>query len=340
MNNETAEKRDPNTGLPINSGPPDQSLSRVLPGNGVFGFETLYGSNNFPGDTHERAHLVLDIDGAPQQPQFGAIPFIGLFYSSQGTFSANATPAHLFTGITSYPTILRWSQRLWQVQYPQSIDTLLTAPAASTQPGTLAAYVQVFAKWGTHPKFIQIHTFHYWEQGNNKNGAPFDTDAVTQAGGILYEGGWNWPYSQSFFYPGGELVDIKLSALKTLCNISLPDMSVHPNVDLTYTLDLQALFNCPAIKRLWKEPMPTGVSIPVVSIGWPEEGTGVGGGIWTDVHSMGIYTSSTLPVSTASPQEALNVVSSNDGPDVAQIRSRLRTWGEQTQQKSPEPVSQ
>jgi hypothetical protein len=51
MNNEDAFST-------LNPGPPNASLPRALPGAGIMGFATLFGNDNFPGDTHLRAHLV------------------------------------------------------------------------------------------------------------------------------------------------------------------------------------------------------------------------------------------------------------------------------------------
>jgi len=69
MNNEPREASG-------NSGPADVSLPRYWPGGGgIMGFSTLYGNDNFPGDTYWRAHLVLS--AYPTNPVVGAIPYLG-----------------------------------------------------------------------------------------------------------------------------------------------------------------------------------------------------------------------------------------------------------------------
>ncbi|MEP7043420.1 MAG: hypothetical protein ABI843_10175 [Dokdonella sp.] len=56
-----------------NSGPPDASLPRSLPGSGIMGFTTLHGNDNFPGDTYWRAHLVLALKTNPVR---GGLPYL------------------------------------------------------------------------------------------------------------------------------------------------------------------------------------------------------------------------------------------------------------------------
>jgi len=68
LNNEDAQST-------LNPGPPDASLPRANPGAGIMGFSTLYGSDNFPGDTLWRAHLVLNISSGFNNPAPGATPF-------------------------------------------------------------------------------------------------------------------------------------------------------------------------------------------------------------------------------------------------------------------------
>jgi hypothetical protein len=246
-----------------NSGPPDASLPRSWPGSGLMGFSTLYGNDNFPGDTRWRAHLVTNFINF-QNPVNGGIPFLGFGeFSNRG--NGNRTLAYLRPSTTTRASILKFGERLWGVTLPTQIP-------GSGQPPTLASYLWVLANWGTKPKAIFVTLYHY----NIPNSTPPGPPATNH---------FNWRLSQSALYPGAEIVYIDAEDMSFYCpGISTP--SLITGQDVNYRIDLTALFSCVSNRGLFTEAMPTTSNIPVTQVLWANETTGLNGSLWVDVHDQ------------------------------------------------------
>jgi hypothetical protein len=125
------------------------------------------------------------------------------------------------------------------------------------------------ANWGTSPKAIFITLFHY----NLQNSVP-------PGGPAIYR--WNWPITQSAFYPGADIVYIDAEDMSYYCNFDVPLLALHQ--DVAYRIDMNALFRCVSNRNLFTEPMPSTQDIPVTQVLWANENTGIDGDLWTDVH--------------------------------------------------------
>jgi hypothetical protein len=243
-----------------NSGPPDASLPRSLPAQGIFGFETLRGADNVSGDNRWRAHLMLDLIGI-QNPIFGGIPFLGFGeFSHRG--NRNKPLGFLNPSRPARPSVLTFGERLW--------DAVPTTPIpGGTQPAVLASYVWMVANWGTSPKAIFITLYHY----NLQNSVPPGVPATFR---------WSWPITESAFYPGADIVYIDAEDMGYYCNFEVPSLALHQ--DVAYHIDMNALFRCVSNRNLFTEPMPATPDIPVIQVLWANESTGIDGDLWTDVH--------------------------------------------------------
>ena len=249
---------------PGNSGPPDQSLPRSVPGNGMAGFSTLYGDDNFPGDTRWRAHLVLNM--AFENPVYGGIPFLGF-----GEFSARGNrggPIAYLNPSADRPSVLTFGSRLWGARRP---DPIPSHGAPVTQPPTLASYVYVVANWGAYAKGIFVLLYH----DNLETSLPPHRPAVNK---------WQWPIADSVFYNGAEIAYVDAEDVDYYCGFPIPFLLVGEDVD--YRIDLTLLFRCMSDQGLFSEPLPATQDIPITQILWANEATGVNGGIWIDVHDM------------------------------------------------------
>lgn len=258
INNEVADSLS-------NPGPPDVSLPYASPGTGLMAFNALYGDDNFPGDTLWRAHLILNFWFT--NPQYGGNPFLGI-----GAFAGHGNPGYpgmLNPSNANSPSVLRFDARLWEANLPQ--------PISEFQQSTIVFWVQVFASWGPHPKAIQIALFH------QASGSYIATPTLATIP-------WDWRYMESAYYPGAIFVSTRAEDLRSLCGIGMPAMVLHE--DVHYELDLQRLFQCMSDRGMFvdgnghDEPLPSTADIPVTIVNWADEGTGVNGSLWTDVHSM------------------------------------------------------
>ncbi len=221
-----------------NPGPPDASLPRAVPGQGLMGFETRRGDDTLPGDRRWRAHLVLDFIKF-DDPINGGIPFLGF-----GEFSARGNRdkplGYLRPSSSAHPSVLTFGARLWEAVPPTPIS-------GGTQPATLASYVWLLANWGTKPKAIFITLYHW----NIQNSAPPGNPSIYH---------FNWPISQSALYPGAEIVYIDAEDMAFYCRFTLPLLT--PQHDVAYRIDLTTLYACVSNRNLFTEPMPATADIP------------------------------------------------------------------------------
>ena len=245
-----------------NSGPPDASLPRASPGHGLMGFSTLYGNDNFPGDTYWRAHLVLNFVSFAN-PVFGGIPFLGFAeFSDRG--NAGRPLGYLQPSSSAYPSVLSFAAQLWGAGPPTPIP-------GGSQPATLASYVWILANWGTKPKAIFITLYHYNIQNSVPPGDP-----------ARYH--FNWPITQSALYPGAEIVYLDAEDVDEYCGFGVPTLIHRQDVD--YIIDMTALFRCVDDRLLFTERMPPTNDIPVTQVLWANESTGVDGYLWVDIHDQ------------------------------------------------------
>jgi hypothetical protein len=281
-----------------NSGPPDVSLPRAVPSQGLMGFETLRGGDTLPGDTRWRAHLVLDFI-AFENPVTGGIPFLGF-----GEFSArgnrNRPLGYLRPSSPVHPSVLSFGARLWDAVPPTPIP-------GGTQPATLASYLWVLANWGTKPKAIFITLYHF----NIQNSVPPGDPAIYH---------FNWAIAQSALYPGAEIVYIDAEDAAYYCGFELPLLALQQ--DVSYRIDLSALFACVSKRNLFTEPMPASADIPVTQVLWANESTGIDGDLWIDVHDQRMVPAGTVSTAANATHAPAAVASAKD-LTVREIRDTL-----------------
>jgi hypothetical protein len=273
MNNEPREA----TG---NSGPPDQSLPRFWPGGGgIMGFSTLYGNDNFAGDTYWRAHLVLST--YPVNPVGGGIPYLAF-----GSFSnhGNGGTIGALNPSVGVPAIVKFDSRLWGAQLPQW-------EGSPQQSATITSWFTVIASWGTYPKMIQIALYHKAYNGSDPtNPDPYLGGPPPQNARVKHD----WRYLQSGLYPGMEYISLTAEEMASYCGFSVPSLVV--GTDVHYSINLQSLFTCMKNHNLFVEPMPTTANIPITSILWANEASCHNGYVWTDVHNMSMSTTAQAPL--------------------------------------------
>ncbi len=281
---------------PRNSGPPDVSLPRSLPAQGLMGFETRQGDASLPNDRRWRAHLVLDFIDI-DDPVPGGIPFLGF-----GEFSARGNRdrpiGYLNPSARTKPSVLTFGARLWEAVPPTS---------GGSQPATLASYVWMLANWGTKPKAIFITLYHF----NLENSRP-------PAKPSIYH--FNWPITQSALYPGAEIIYIDAEDMSFYCRFSLPTLAAGS--DRQYRIDLTGLYRCVSDRGLFTEPMPATHDIPVTQVLWANESTGVDGALWTDVHDQRMVAPNTRAPTSASTQPSRAEAVANER-SIADIRADI-----------------
>jgi len=287
LNNEDAQST-------LNPGPPDASLPRANPGAGIMGFSTLYGSDNFPGDTLWRAHLVLNISSGFNNPAPGATPFLSLgAFAGRGT---NPTIGVLNPNASSALSVISFGERLWGFTPP--------VRRYPTQDSSIASYLWIVTKWGTKPRMIALMLAH----DHFKN-----SDATT-----LGHGHWNWNVQESVYNPGADIVYIDVEDVVSHCGYSIPRLS-NVGQEINYRIDATRLFRC--VSNSFDDPFPTTANIPITGVFWANEATGKDGGIWVDVHQMKMITATAALASTG--EDAREFGAMRFGPGTGQIQRDL-----------------
>lgn len=252
LNNEDASST-------LNPGPPNASLARSWPGSGIMGFSTLYGNDNFPGDTLWRAHLVLNISSAFANPAPGATPFLSLgAWTGRGTMG-NIGVLNPSNG--SGLSVVAFGERLWGFTPP--------VRRYPTQDSSIASYLWITAQWGTTPKMIALMLAH----------DHFKNSSSTTVG----HANWNWNIRESAYYPGAEIVYIDVEDVAPHCGYGIPRLTTVGQ-EINYRIDATRLFRC--LGHHFSQPFPTTANIPITAVFWSNEATGKDGAIWVDIHQM------------------------------------------------------
>jgi hypothetical protein len=300
-----------------NLGPPDASLPRFAPGGGgVMGFSTLYRDDNFVGDTYWRAHLVLST--YPANPAPGAIPYLGFGTTYN---HGNPWPVGLLNN-SSAPHILKFDVRLW--------GSLLPTPSGN-QMSTMVSWVAIIANWGTHPKLIQLALFHQSHDPLHPTipdpymGAPSPLNSRVQH---------DWRYTHSSLYPGFEYITLKADDLQAYCGITIPTTLPYRQ-DVHYSINMQTLFTCMNTHHLFMtgEDLPATPSLPIYTVLWANEASGVNGYLWTDVHNMRMDVTAGAPEEVDEAPAAPSDAAFEYGAQTKMIRAALdddAAWAAQT----------
>lgn len=94
---------------------------------------------------------------------------------------------------------------------------------------------------------------------------------------------WNWPLSDSMYYPGGEIAVLDASSASSTCGFPISTLPTgSPGTQNTYSLDMSALFNCASTWSLFSTPMPSS-NTAIESVDWFIEFSSTGGMLWMGI---------------------------------------------------------
>jgi hypothetical protein len=259
------DNNEPSNDNGCNSGPPDTSMPHNSPGEGIFGFAPII--DTAIGENFYRAHLVLNENFA--NPCLGGIAYMSFGAHSNRGNANSAGRSQLLGALNADPGIphtVSFVTKLYEYEKMQA--ALYRLVVVATWPDDRGRDL---------PRMIQLNLFH-------------DGDDDSSAGGPG-KLRWSWPFAEDTFFPGAEVVYFDAEDVQTLCSgYSVPRMTPsNANVNLSYDIDLQHLFECAARWGGWSNGMPTTADIPVTSIDWAVEGQSTSGALWVAVHNMHMH---------------------------------------------------
>jgi hypothetical protein len=106
-------------------------------------------------------------------------------------------------------------------------------------------FMLVTGEWNGIKRALFINLFH---DGLNVSGP----DSNTPNGGHRV---WNWPMLESHYYPGFDIAYLDAEDMSSLCGMFVPRITT-PGQQITYTIDLQAAFQCASNRGLFVTPIP------------------------------------------------------------------------------------
>lgn len=234
--------------LPQNSGPPDQSMPRVDPGTGVYGFSMI--PYTLGGKPAFQAHLVLNNNFA----NLGSVPFMSIGADvdrGNGTvLGALNDPAR--------PNSVKFTAKVWD--YTLGYD------------GVLGFQLWAVANWGGKPRMIFLHLFTHeiaHEYVSDKNHSH-----------------WSWRVTESSLAPGADVAYADAAVIAQWCpGVNAPAMTSLGETR-TYVINLQKLYECASADGLFDAPMPTNTVVPIETVGFSNEMAGSGFALWTSVYDV------------------------------------------------------
>jgi hypothetical protein len=247
VNNEPAQNL-------CNPGPPDLSLPRSSPGNGVAGFVVL--TDAAAGENFNRAHLVLN-QAMPGNPCEG-----GITYMSFGA-QANRGNMNPIVALNPHgaPSTVRFTAKLWA--FERNSPSWLRLVMLSSWPDDSGRWV---------PRQVQLNLF-----GGGRDG--------------FVNVHWNWPVQDDFFPHGGaDIAIVDADILSSMCRMYVPLLDTAGQ-QIIYTIDVDAVFHCVSDHGGFSNPLPTTPNIAVYGVHWAVENArpptvAVPGIIWVSVHGM------------------------------------------------------
>ena len=259
------DNNEPSNDNGCNSGPPDTSMPHSSPGEGIFGFAPII--DTAIGEDFHRAHLVLNSNFA--NPCLGGIAYMSFgAHSNRGNVdpAGNSKRLGALNATPGIPHTVSFVTKLYEYERMQA--ALYRLVVVATWPDDQGRDL---------PRMIQLNLFH-------------DGDDDSSAGGPG-KLRWSWPFAEDTFFPGAEVVYFDAEDVQALCSgYSVQRItSSNTNVDLSYDIDLQPLYQCAARWGGWSNAMPTTANIPITSVDWAVEGQSRSGALWVAVHNMRMY---------------------------------------------------
>jgi hypothetical protein len=248
-----------------NSGPPDLSLSRSLPLQGLMGFRM----DDSAQEGFNRAHLALDLSFQTTEVPCGVtIPFLSIgAHETRGNgkpVAWIAPPGHA----NPLPEFIHFTAKV----------EAFTPPQCDACAPVIVFRMWAVAEWGGVPRMLFVDFFH--------EGLDSCSDAAPGgdcAGAI----DWNWPIEESYLFPGADLAFLDAEDVDRLCGFPVERLtSVGQEVE--YDLNLGDLFHCASSLDLFLDPMPP-EPVPVRGIHWVDEGQGESGLLWMSLHGVNVH---------------------------------------------------
>lgn len=238
---------EPAYGAGVNSGPPNQSLPVLKPGNGVFGLEILEDVSNV--ESGKKIILSLDHYFA-QKGAEGYIPFLGLG-AEEGR--GNGMPI----------TILNSRNKSIPQKIAFELEMLKGENIGRKGSGGVFWFIAT-ARWQGNNRMVFIALYH---NGINHK----------RADGPFIHKHWNWNIKESFYYPGGDLVYMDAE------DVQFPERTINriqrENEKIDYVIDLQKIFALASVNSqgaAFDVPLPENEEVDVTGVHWAVEMTGVG----------------------------------------------------------------
>jgi hypothetical protein len=107
---------------------------------------------------------------------------------------------------------------------------------------------------------------------------------------------FNWPITDSFLYPGAEIIFFDSVSLQRDCGVTFPTLMLPtpPNDTSTrrtthYTFNASEIFSCANRLNKFDTPMPLNTNIPLVGVHWYAESVGTTGELWIAIENMSTY---------------------------------------------------
>ena len=238
-----------------NSGPPSQNKPVVYPGNGVFGFTI---GNSYAGDTFKRASLVLN---TVQFPNCNKTPFLS-FGAKLNRGNGGNIPAYLRYWVS--PQNITFTAKIWDIS-PYSSNANF-------------AFFVATSYWASKPRMLIL----YLLERNPNGGLP----------GGQVNNHWNWNISESFWYPGADILHITVNELNRRCGTNLTQLSPTKYSEATYNINLRDTFECLGLagrNNLWSDPLPDVGIIPIDGVHWAIEQSFEPNWTWVSFHGMRMY---------------------------------------------------
>jgi len=259
------DNNEPSNDNGCNSGPPDTSLPHSSPGEGIFGFAPII--DTAIGEDFHRAHLVLNSNIA--NPCLGGIAYMSFgAHSNRGNadLGGNSQMLGALNATPGIPHAVSFVAKLYE--YQRMYAALYRLVVVATWPDDQGRDL---------PRMIQLNLFH-----------DGDDDSSAKGPGKLR---WSWPFTEDTFFPGAEVVYFDAEDVQALCpgHFVRRMTSSDSNVNLSYEIDLQPLYECAAHWGGWSNGMPTTADIPITSIDWAVEGESTSGALWVSVHNMRMH---------------------------------------------------
>jgi len=248
-----------------NSGPPDLSLSRSLPLQGLMGFRM----DDADGEGFNRAHLAMDLSYQTTEVPCGiTIPFLSIgAHETRGNGKPLAWIAPPGHG-NPLPEL---------VSFTAKVEAYTPAQCAACAP-VFVFQMWAIAEWGGVPRMLFLELFH---EGLDSCS---DTAPTGDCAGAL---DWNWPIEESYLFPGADLAFLDAEDVDRLCGFPVERLTTVGQ-EVAYDLNLGELFDCASNLGLFLDPMPP-EPVPVRGLFWGDEGQGESGLLWMSLHGVDVH---------------------------------------------------